>query len=37
MTLPRDYYNRVQQWAQNLWKVVYAPGNPNEWSEENND
>ena len=33
MILPRDYYNKVQQWAHNLWKVVYAPGNPKNWPE----
>jgi hypothetical protein len=37
MVVPRDYYKKVQEWANNLWKVVYAPGNPAEWSEENND
>jgi hypothetical protein len=37
MTLPRDYYKKAQQWANNLWKVIYAPGNPTEWTKENDD
>jgi hypothetical protein len=37
MTLPRDYYKKVQEWANNLWKVVYSPGDPKQWTEEDEE